>query len=110
MTKMKYVGLKDSETAFKSETGLTWTPGCAHEVEDDTMVARMLQHPDVFALADARAVKVAKEAPVEAVVVQAVEEPKSDQAGDTAGMTLAPGAAVPAAPVKTAPAAKKAKK
>ena len=47
--KLKYVGLKDEETAFSPETGITWTPGSSHEVPDN-LAKRMLAHPDVFAL------------------------------------------------------------
>lgn len=47
--KIKYVGLKDFEDAFVQETGLTWGPGIEHDIEDESMAARMLKHPDVFA-------------------------------------------------------------
>lgn len=50
--KIKYVGLKDEETAFSPETGIVWYPGSAHDVPD-AIGKRMLAHPDVFALAAA---------------------------------------------------------
>jgi hypothetical protein len=50
--KIKYVGLKDSEDAFSGLTGVTWGPGVEHEIADAALAARMLQHPDVFALAE----------------------------------------------------------
>lgn len=49
--KIKYVGLKDEETAFSRDTGITWFPGSVHDVPDDK-AKRMLQHPDVFAQAE----------------------------------------------------------
>lgn len=62
--KLKYVGLKDEETAFSPETGITWTPGSSHEVPDN-LAKRMLAHPDVFALDAAKPapVKAATQAP-----------------------------------------------
>ncbi len=52
MTKLKYVGLKESgERAFKEETGIEWHPGSEHDVTP-AHAAKMLKHPDVFALAD----------------------------------------------------------
>lgn len=47
--KIKYVGLKDFEDAFINETGLTWGPGIEHDIGDESLAARMLKHPDVFA-------------------------------------------------------------
>lgn len=47
--KIKYVGLKDEETAFSHKTGIVWTPGDSHEIRDAAMAKQMLQHPDVFA-------------------------------------------------------------
>ena len=44
---IKYVGLKEEETAFSPETGITWYPGSSHPVPDH-LAKRMLQHPDVF--------------------------------------------------------------
>lgn len=77
--KVKYVGLKvNGSTAFKAQTGITWLPGDCHEVKDD-IAAKMLKHPDVFALDDGTAPEAKK-----------VEAP----AIDTSGMTLAPGGKV----------------
>lgn len=45
--KIKYVGLKDEETAFSPETGITWYPGSSHEIPGP-IAKRMLAHPDVF--------------------------------------------------------------
>lgn len=51
--KLNYVGQKtDGETAFSEKTGITWMPGDSFEVSD-AHAALMLNHPDVFALADA---------------------------------------------------------
>ena len=52
--KIKYVGVKlDGETAFASESGVVvWQGGDSHEVKD-AVAAKMLRHPDVFALDDA---------------------------------------------------------
>lgn len=50
--KIKYVGLKERETAFSVETSIVWTPGAVESV-DLKHVEAMLKHPDVFALADA---------------------------------------------------------
>lgn len=51
--KLKYVGLKNEETAFSPETGITWTPGSSHDVAD-LIAKRMLAHPDVFALDESK--------------------------------------------------------
>lgn len=45
--KIKYVGLKDFEDAFHTETGVTWGPDVSHDIKPD-IAARMLRHPDVF--------------------------------------------------------------
>lgn len=51
MTKIAYVGLKkDGESAFQSETGILWIPGSVEEV-NPAVAKKMLNHPDVFALA-----------------------------------------------------------
>ena len=50
--KLKYVGLKERETAFQPETGVVWEPGSEHDIKDEALCARMLKHPDVFAVAD----------------------------------------------------------
>lgn len=55
--KIKYVGLKSFEDAFSGETGKTWGPGVEHDIADAGLCARMLKHPDVFALVDGAAVK-----------------------------------------------------
>jgi hypothetical protein len=49
--KIKYVGVKlDGETAFSGESGIAlWLDGDSHEVKD-AVAAKMLKHPDVFAL------------------------------------------------------------
>lgn len=73
--KMKYVGLKDFEDAFSSETGVTWGPGVEHEISDPAMVARMLRHPDVWAVAESKAKKASAPAPV----------PTADTAGEGDG-------------------------
>lgn len=47
---IKYVGVKqDGETAFIHDTKITWLQGDSHDVADD-VAARMLKHPDVFAM------------------------------------------------------------
>lgn len=46
--KIKYVGKKEVETAFSNETGIIWTPGSEHDINDVAMCKRMLNHPDVF--------------------------------------------------------------
>jgi hypothetical protein len=45
---IKYVGLKESETAFSAETGITWEQGSQHEIASLALCTRMLNHPDVF--------------------------------------------------------------
>lgn len=75
--KIKYVGLKDFEDAFRSETGLTWGPGVEHEIEDPAMVARMLRHPDVWAVSESKAKKAEAPAP------QAKTDDKPDDNGDS---------------------------
>ena len=69
--KIKYVGLKEFEDAFKGMTGVTWGPGVEHDIGDD-VAARMLNHPDVFALAGA-----------------AVKEPESLSLSDAAAVETA---------------------
>lgn len=76
--KIKYVGLKDEETAFSPETGITWVPGASHEISA-AIAKRMLAHPDVFAedtgdAAPATVVKTAAPAPTP--VPPAGEPPK----------------------------------
>lgn len=65
--KIKYVGLKPEETAFSRDTGIVWLQGSSHEVPDG-IAKRMLNHPDVFAADDGKAVSKA-----------AVTEPKPDE-------------------------------
>lgn len=49
--KIRYVGLKQEETAFKDLTGITWAKGAVEPVDIKHVVA-MLKHPDVFELAE----------------------------------------------------------
>lgn len=51
--KIKYVGLKEGgETAFSELSGIErWMPGDTYEVKDDA-AKRMLQHPDIWAIAE----------------------------------------------------------
>lgn len=49
--KIRYVGLKQEETAFSNVTGITWAQGAVESV-DIKHVAAMLNHPDVFELAE----------------------------------------------------------
>ena len=54
--KIYYVGTKpDGETAFSPITGITWMPGDSHDIADEKIAIRMLQHPDVFSKAPPRA-------------------------------------------------------
>jgi len=59
--KIKYVGVKlDGETAFASESGIAlWLAGEVHEIKD-AVGAKMLKHPDVFALDVAQSTKAAE--------------------------------------------------
>jgi hypothetical protein len=55
--KIKYVGVKqDGETAFSSETGITWFPG-SRETVAPAVAAKMLKHPDVFAEDEAEVIQ-----------------------------------------------------
>lgn len=58
--KLKYVGLKDSETAFSDVTGIIWGQGSEHDVSDE-IAEKMLKHPDVFAVAEAATAEKAQE-------------------------------------------------
>lgn len=49
--KIRYVGLKQEESAFSNVTGITWAQGTVESV-DIKHVAAMLNHPDVFELAE----------------------------------------------------------
>lgn len=84
--KLQYVGCKPFENAFESETGVTWAPGVAHDIENPTLAARMLQHPDVFALDDKAVAKAPAPAPKpipepkpEPVAEQEPEQPQADE-------------------------------
>lgn len=62
--KIKYVGLKpDGETAFSSETGITWFPGDSFDVSDKHG-QKMLNHPDVFAIDESTSEPVSEAKPV----------------------------------------------
>lgn len=107
MTKMKYVGVKqDGETALARFTGVErWMPGDVHDITNPAAVAKMLNHPDVFALVDAVAqVKpVASPHPVPAAAPASVAAPAAAPTVDPTTLSLAPGAAVASAPVSAAP-------
>lgn len=81
--KLKYVGHKQQCTAFKPDTGITWLPGAVHDVKD-ALAVKMLKHHDVFAVDDAKAVKIP--------VAPALAPNDSVPAANTS--TLAPGATV----------------
>ena len=71
--KIKYVGVKDFEDAFKGETGVTWGPGVEHDI-DDAIAARMLKHPDVFELSGAAVKEPVAPSLSDAVVVTPVAD------------------------------------
>jgi hypothetical protein len=53
MPRLLYVGLKQAgERAFMDKTGIEWFPGSSHDVSD-AHAALMLQHADVWAMAQA---------------------------------------------------------
>lgn len=81
--KIKYVGVKDFEDAFVSETGLTWGPGIEHDISDESLAARMLKHPDVFAEAGES--------------VKEPEQPAGDEPADEVATSEAPDDDAPAA-------------
>lgn len=84
MKQIKYVGVKeDGETAFGHMTGgIVWYPGSTHEIKDD-IAAKMLQHPDVFAIDEqATAAEPVKSTKTQAIAVNAD------------GLSLAPGGTV----------------
>ncbi|MDZ7892328.1 MAG: hypothetical protein U5L73_11300 [Rhodoferax sp.] len=96
--KIKYVGVKqDGETAFASLSGIErWMPGDSFEVKDG-VATRMLQHPDVFALADSAAVPQAKTAAPQITLAPAAPQSApttDDNAVDPAALSLSPGAVV----------------
>lgn len=97
--KIKYVGVKaDGETAFALETKIErWMLGDSHEIADAELAARMLKHPDVFALDEAKAAKAP--APTAAPVAPVVTLQAGEATAPAGGM-LAPGTAV--APVAAA--------
>lgn len=119
MPKLKYVGLKeDGETAFHERTGIPrWMPGDAHNITEAALVARMLQHPDVFALVteeDAPAASVSlsagraasKPAKVDAATSTNPIAPTTVANPDAgAGMSLAPGGTVGVGNTSPAPGA-----
>ena len=80
--KIKYVGLKQFEDAFSGETGKTWGPGIEHDI-DPAIAARMLRHPDVFALADGAPVKEPETLSLsDAVVVTPVADEQGSDTGN----------------------------
>lgn len=83
--KLKYVGLKQQCTAFKTDTGITWLPGAVHEVKD-ALAAKMLKHPDVFVADDDKPAKDAVKTPAAPVA--------TNTSVATTTATLAPGATV----------------
>jgi hypothetical protein len=107
--KIKYVGVKeDGETAFARDVGIErWMKGDVHEVSE-ALAAKMLQHPDVFAV-DKSAAKKEPAAPAPSPAPAAPAAPSD--------VTLAPGTSVgepsapaPAAAKKSAPKKAAAKK
>lgn len=91
--KIKYVGLKQFEDAFKGDTGVTWGPGVEHDIEDAGLCARMLKHPDVFALVDGAAVKEPEALTVaDAVTVIPVDDKQDDDQDDASDTGHVPNA------------------
>ena len=91
--KIKYVGLKDFEDAFSGETGKTWGPGVEHDIEDLALCKRMLNHPDVFAMADGAPVKepaTPPAAPSGAEGQPGEKAPQTDDNGNVPGADDAP--------------------
>lgn len=96
--KIKYVGAKiDGETAFANLSGIErWMPGDSFDVKDG-VATRMLQHPDVFALADSETVPQAKATAPQITLAPAASQaaPAADEkAVDPGVFSLAPGAVV----------------
>lgn len=94
MPKIKYVGLKKGpigETAFAHETNITWFPGTVKSVPQ-AIAARMLNHPDVFALAadDAAEDDGDASAPQAEPVQAAVPQRQEDHGGDGEDAKLTP--------------------
>jgi hypothetical protein len=52
MDQIQYIGKKPEKRDNVAGTGLVWTPGQAHPVEDPKKVALLLAHPDVWARVD----------------------------------------------------------
>lgn len=102
MTKIKYVGVKeDGETAFARESGIDrWMKGDSHEITNNAVAHKMLQHPDVFARDD-RPVKAAPAAtPAASPSPAAAPAPTDAPAPPPApAVTLAAGTKVGDAPV-----------
>lgn len=86
-TKIRYVGLKERETAFESITGVTWNAGEVQDI-DTKHVEAMLKHPDVFALADA---DVAADGPANSVGTTADNDKIADPGTDTQWATAPDG-------------------
>ncbi|NWF45380.1 hypothetical protein F3K02_08985 [Hydrogenophaga sp. D2P1] len=83
--KIKYVGLKGFEDAFKSESGKTWGPGVEHDIED-AVAARMLKHPDVFEIAGVPVKEPESLTLADAMTVQPIPvEPDHEQAATPEG-------------------------
>jgi hypothetical protein len=95
--KIKYVGVKpDGETAFKSETGVTWFPGTCEDVTV-AMAAKMLKHPDVFAEADTAVARPAAPVtlqPLAKATAGTIDAAALAGAAISQSITLAPGAVV----------------
>jgi len=91
--KIKYVGLKEQgSTAFADKTGIArWMRGDVHDIADADLVERMLKHPDIFAVVDAKAAPKITPAPTAAPVAPAPVQAKDST---PTAQTLAPGAAI----------------
>lgn len=49
MRKIVYIGNKPQKSDNVAGTGLSWTPGQTHEVEDDKKAEKLLEHTSVWA-------------------------------------------------------------
>jgi hypothetical protein len=115
MPRIKYVGAKeDGEAAFADQTRIArWLPGDSHDIPDPALCARLLQHPDVFALDKGKG---SSPAPVQPPAPAVPPAPAPTVAGDLGekvsatkptegagtGLSLSPGAKVePAAAAVT---------
>lgn len=94
--KIKYVGLKQFEDAFNGETGKTWGPGVEHDIEDAGLCARMLKHPDVFALVDGVPVKEPEALTLTDADVGTIGEQIPVETGNEQVSTQEPGSVEPA--------------